>query len=358
MTGDATSENIHDGEPVPRPYAPSWVDLLTGWIERLPGPSWAFYLLLWLVLSLLANAVKWLDGSLSPGAIDPLLVFIVADTVYFLGLIHYLNGAADRALRAFRPALAVSEDEYARLHYQLTTLPALPTLLVSGLGAAVAGLSTLFNPNPPAYAASPAGIVFDAVTYIATMTFLGALLYHTVHQFTTVNRIHATATRLNLFQPDPLYAFSGLAIRTVVGYVVLVDVTYLFMLQFMRDQASDPAVLGLFIFMVLVAVVTFVLPFLGMHGRMEEEKSRLEAEASQRLEVAIAELHRRIDAGDMSNFTELQRGMAALKIEREVLEDIPTWPWEPGTLRLVITAMLLPVIVWLAQRLAGQFVGL
>jgi len=26
-----------------RPYAPSWVNLLTNWIESLPGPAWAAY---------------------------------------------------------------------------------------------------------------------------------------------------------------------------------------------------------------------------------------------------------------------------------------------------------------------------
>jgi hypothetical protein len=31
-------------ETKPRPYAPSWIDRLTAWVERLPGPSWLYYL--------------------------------------------------------------------------------------------------------------------------------------------------------------------------------------------------------------------------------------------------------------------------------------------------------------------------
>jgi hypothetical protein len=32
------------GKSKPQPYAPSWIDRLTAWVERLPGPSWSYYL--------------------------------------------------------------------------------------------------------------------------------------------------------------------------------------------------------------------------------------------------------------------------------------------------------------------------
>lgn len=28
---------------VPKPYPPSWLDRLTAWVDRLPGPYWAYY---------------------------------------------------------------------------------------------------------------------------------------------------------------------------------------------------------------------------------------------------------------------------------------------------------------------------
>ncbi len=358
MTEDTTAQPSHHIEPAARPYAPSWVDALIAGVQRLPGPSLAYYLGAWLLLFLLANVVKWLDGSQPPGTLEPLWALRVVHGVYFLALMHYLKGAASRAFHSFCPALAVGEGESAELCYRLTTLPAWPTLLVSGLGLTMAIWFVLFEPAPTDYVTSPLAAIFDGMGLVFTLTTLGAMLYHTVHQITTVSRIHATATRIDLFRPAPLHAFSGLAGRTVVGYILIMDPTILYFLGFMREEIHDPRTLGVLAFMTLLVAASFFLPLLGMHRRMEEEKTRLQTEANQRLEATIAELHRRIDAGDMASFTELQRGLTALDIEREALTDIPTWPWQPGTLRLVITALLFPVIVWSVQRILEYLAGL
>ena len=357
MTKDATA---HNSETVMLLYPPSWVDRFIDWVKRLPGPSWLCYLVLWFAPFLMANAIKWLDGSQPPGTIELFSTISVSDGVYFLALMHYLKGTAGAAIRAFRPALAVSEDEYTKLDYQLTTLPARGVLLASGIGAAIAGLTVLFNPNVPGagYTTSLLATVFGSGIAIFTFAVTAALVYQTIHQLTMVSRIQAAATRINLFQPDPLYAFSGLTARTAMGYLLLADTAVLVMLEFMREEAIDPMALGIMVFMMLLAAVTFVLPLLGMHRRMIEEKARLESEANRRLEAAIAELHRRLDADDLTGMTELYRAITSLEIERDVLAKIPTWPWQPGTLRVALSPLLLPVAVWLIQRLLERFAGL
>ncbi|MFQ5596379.1 MAG: hypothetical protein ACE5HA_19725 [Anaerolineae bacterium] len=55
--------------------------------------------------------------------------------------------------------------------------------------------------------------------------------------------------------------------------------------------------------------------------------------------------------------TELHRAMSSLEIEREVLARIPTWPWQPGTLRGVASAVSLPVLVWLIQQILAYYLG-
>ena len=354
MTKDAT---VHNGESVAQPYPPSWVDRFADWVKRLPGPSWLFYLVLWLALFLMANAIKWLDGSEPLGTIKPFYTVGASDSVYFLALTHYLKGAAGAALRAFRPALTMSEAEYNRLYYQLTTLPARGALLAGGIGAAIAALAVLLNPTVPNpyYHTSLVAIVFGSVMAILIFACFGALVYQTTHQLTMVGRIHATVTHINLFQPDPLYAFSGLTARTAMGYLILADTALLAMYEFMSE--TDPLALGIMVFMMLLAAVTFVLPLLGMHRRMVEEKGRLESEANRCLEATIAELHRRLDAGDLTEIDGLNSAMESLEIERNVLAKIPTWPWQPGTLRIAISPVLLPVAVWLIQRLLERLGG-
>jgi hypothetical protein len=91
--------------------------------------------------------------------------------IYLLGLIHYLDHSAAAALARFRLVLTVDDPGYQRLCYQLTTLPARPTLLAAALGV-VYGLATLLinvisaqNPGvtsaqtPGSGAGSPVAIV-------------------------------------------------------------------------------------------------------------------------------------------------------------------------------------------------------
>jgi hypothetical protein len=357
-TNPTIQQSAANTETMPQPYPSSWADRFIDWVERLPVPSWLFYLVLWFALFLMANAVKWLDGSEPLGTIKPFYTVGASDGVYFLALMHYLKGAAGAAVRAFRPSLTMSEAEYNKLHYQLTTLPARCALLASGIGGGIAALTVLLNPTVPNpyYYSSLLATIFGGGVAILIFACFGACVYQTIHQLTMVSRIHATVTRINLFQPDPLYAFSGLTARTAMGYLLLADTAVLIMYEFTLE--ADPMTVGIMVFMMALAMVTFVLPLLGMHRCMVEEKTRLESEANQRLEAAIAELHRHVDVGDLTEMTELYRAIASLEIELDVVAKIPTWPWQPGTLRVAISPLLLPVAVWLIQRLLERFAGL
>ena len=97
---------------------------LTAAVERLPGPAGLFYGLLLLALTLVNHALQWMDGTLPLGAFERLRITDAIPPVYFLALTHYLNTVARRALEKFRPALEVDDSAYARLRYELTTLPA------------------------------------------------------------------------------------------------------------------------------------------------------------------------------------------------------------------------------------------
>jgi len=47
----------------------------------------------------------------------------------------------------------------------------------------------------------------------------------------------------------------------------------------------------------------------------------------------------------------------SLLSEKAELASIPTWPWETATLRAVVTALVLPAVLWLITRILERVLG-
>ncbi len=73
--------------------------------------------------------------------------------------------------------------------------------------------------------------------------------------------------------------------------------------------------------------------------------------------AALAELHERVDSGDLQGVEDLNSAIASLEIERQALSRIPTWPWQPETVRLLATALVLPLVLLLAQVVLQVLTG-
>ena len=331
--------------PADVPYRPSWVDQLTQVIERLPVPVWVSYLVLLAGTVLLLSAANWIGGLDPPGTLNRDLAAYAVLGVYMLGLMHYLNHVAGSKIESFRPALELSQAEYERLRYTLTTLPARQGALVglAGLAFIAAGIA-----GDPAAAGIPTLHPAVVVGRIAVLGFNfavgGVLIYHTVRQLRMVSRIHALASRIDLFEPAPLYAFSNLTARTGSGLVLLAAYGF----------AVEPLINIVTVItngvIIAVATAAFVLPLRGMHQRLLVEKRRLQLQADQRFKATLGKLHRSVDGEDLSDADPLNKTLASLQIEREALARLPTWPWQAGTLRAFISVLLVPIILWLIFR--------
>jgi predicted PurR-regulated permease PerM len=105
----------------------------------------------------------------------------------------------------------------------------------------------------------------------------------------------------------------------------------------------------------LIAVASFIWPLWEMHNLLVREKARQEAELSQRVAGAIAEIKKRMDAGELAGMEQMKNSMESLTLAQGVLDKVPTWPWQAETIRAVVTALLLPVVLWLIQRALDRF---
>lgn len=339
------------------PYPPSWVDKLTDWVRRMPVPAPAFYLALGLGLSLAHLAlvllsVDWASGTLALGTVV-LYSFLNGMTpAYLLGLVHYLDNSAAAAMSRFRPVLEADDSGYTRLCYQLTTLPPRPTTLAAGLGVIYTFVALLVNVfatgDQGAGAVSPFLIALSVGFSLLIYVLVAVLVYHTLHQLRMVNKIYTEHTRINLFQLGPLYALSGLTARTAIGIAIP---TYLWFqinsLFSPRASASDifqTVVLG------SVTVLTFVVPLLGAHNLLAREKQRLQDGAARRVEVTLAALHARVDAGELGDLGEHKEALNVLMTEQGLLDRLRTWPWRTETVRGLGLTFLLPILIWVVQR--------
>lgn len=345
---DATTTSVQAAQPTQPtlPYTPSWVDRLQDWVQRLPGPAWTAYAGLGLALFALDAAAKWSDGTYPAGFV-PWHLVLAFSGAYYLALMHYLDQGAGLALDHSRPALTGDEAFYETLRYRLTTLPARPTLL-AGLIGAICGL--IYYPLiPPELLAglheqsSPQAAAVVLVQWLLVWWAAGTFCYHSLHQLWWVNRIYTSYTHINLFEIGPLYVFARFAARTALGLLALMYAW----IATTGAAWTRPEYLALAGTVLLVAAATFVAPLWGVHRLLSDEKTRLLGEANRVMQTATADLHRRVQSGDLSNMNVLKTALDGLVIERTMLDKISTWPWQAETARGMATALVVPVVLWL-----------
>jgi hypothetical protein len=335
-------------------YPPSWVDRLQDWVQQLPLPRWVFYAGLGLCLFALEVAVKWSDGSY-PQRFHPLHPLLAFSPGFYLAMMDYLDQGAGAALSSFRPAMHTDPDGYEALQYQLTTLPARPTLF-TGLVAVLCWIIYLLVAPPDSFTASglftsPQAFTVEAGLWLLCWWALTALFYHTFHQLRWVSHIYTSHTQINLFEITPLYSFAWLSARTALGLSVI-----LYSWSVAAGGPSSPERLALGGSIVLLVAITFVWPLWGVHRLLATEQTRLRGEADRQMQAAIADLHQRMQSGDLGDMAALKYAMDGLVIERSMLDKVSTWPWQPGTTRALTAALLGPVVLWLILRILERIV--
>ncbi|MBF8290093.1 MAG: hypothetical protein HW391_1061 [Chloroflexi bacterium] len=351
----ATASQPVDAASSSRPYAPSWVNLLTSWIEALPGPAWVAYgvamtggvlLSAWSAIAVAAELSLAVGGALYYGA----LPFAV------IALIHSLDRTASSALGVLRPVLAMDDAEISETHHQMTVAPARPAMIVTLIAAIV---------GPVTYALDPIGsqiVGYGPVTLffrwawesLITAVFL-ILIYHSFRQLRLISRIHERVGRIDVFDQAPLYAMSRVTSSTAVGLLLLL-VPSLFLFPAEAGVSYLVITAGWYGFAVIVCGAAFALPMRGMHDRLVAEKRRLQGEIGRRITSTLEAVQVAVDAGDVAAIEARNRALATLVASRDVVNRVPTWPWSTGALTGFASAIVLPIVLFLVQRVLSQLV--
>jgi hypothetical protein len=94
-----------------------------------------------------------------------------------------------------------------------------------------------------------------------------------------------------------------------------------------------------------------------VNQHLVSEKRRLVAALNQRVERTLGHLHRDVDDHDLSEAEQVNEAISALNAERDMLTRIPTWPWRAGTLTSFLSAVGLPIILFLIQVIITDWFG-
>jgi hypothetical protein len=314
-------------------------------------PAMAGLLLVW------AHAILWATGRLPVGTFDQTLTVGVAYGPYTLAALAYLNRVAGRALDAFWPATGWPDRDRPSWAQAFTTVRAglgLPSLILGIVVAIVA-----FQSAPAAvtgtddqsrliYAIAllPIAIFGYAITVLA--------IAHTSRQLRLVARIHRQAGAIDPFDRGPVYAFSRFTAQ--IGLAFLISGYYTLTLN-SSFQSGNLVGLGVLGIVIVLSAACFILPLMGIHDRLVGEKEALLAGVEDRVSKLAQELYRRIDAGEYDGTKVINEAIAAAGAIRERIAKLPTWPWEPQLLRGFLSALLLPVVVFVITRLIGGQIG-
>ncbi len=337
--------------PTPPLHRASWLDHFFDAVRGAPAPAWLCYVGLWLLLFALFAGLAWGDKLLSPA----ILLLVAADEalyiVYYLALMHYLDHTANAAMAQFRPLLALDDAAFARLRYELTTLPAAGALLAAGAGSAVTLISLQFTPAD-AILALVIRQPSTQAAFLAGNAILAIFVYHTVRQLCLVSRIHKLVTHLTPYRRGPVYAFSRLTALTALGWILGQS---LGLSPRIAPLLTPDKLILLWLPLGVLATLLFVLPLAGVHHLLAREKARLRAEVEQRVEATLQQVHSRQDTSELESVGNLKTLLDTLLAERDLVTRLPTWPWRPGALAGFASALLLPLAIWLIQQLLANW---
>lgn len=338
-----------------RPGLVGPIGRLLTWRAAAGWPGVALVVGVWLALIAWGQAVLWANGRLPVGSIDPQLAVLSAYTPYGIAATIVGSRIAAGALRRFWPATGWPDSERDDWTRRFMSLPAGAEWLVLAFGAVV-GLGAL--------AAAPAGLLGPEIgrswtylaylpTYVLGYAILAAGTFIALRWLGLVARIHREAAAIDPFDRGPIYAFSR--VTGWAGLVYLGGIYYT--LAFNSSLQGQVFGIAFLAISMLVSVLAFVVPLWGIHTRLIQAKAELLSDLDRRASALSAEMYARIDAGAFDSTKVVSDSIGGLGLLRDRIEHLPTWPWPPQLLRGFLSALLLPVVVYVVTRVISNLLA-
>jgi hypothetical protein len=205
----------------------------------------------------------------------------------------------------------------------------------------------------PELTAQSVGLWF-AVPYMTigfSLVFL--LVYQTIRRLLLMIDVYALVEKINIFNLQSLYTLSGLNVRT--GFVLIIYLNLNLVARLLLETGPQSTVIAITLVEVILIVLVFILPVLGIHQRIQKNKDELLNENGAKLELVNHDLNVLLGRKKLSEIGDYERGISILLTIRKEIRAISTWPWNPATFRGFLSAVLLPILLFVMQQVLLRF---
>ena len=338
-----------------RPYRPNFIHAFYSWLDRLPIADWLFIVLLFPAVGIAQHLVAWSRGMLSPGefSYDLGTAALYLTPGLLLGI--YLLKGAPKALEDYRPLLDVTDEKYADLKYRFITIPGGLGTLFFLIGAAM-GVASGFSDMAVAPAVDYAFPQMRIGIWMIGSGVAFLFAYQVARQLRQIGAFYAIPDRIDPFNRRPLYGLSRYT--ATLGVLVFVVILLSFADPTAYAAYSNTALIAYFSSLVVLTLLVFYLPLAGAHRRLLSEKDRLLQEVNSRIATILTRIHSAaFEQQDYQDVGGMRTVLSALREEEQTIQALSTWPWRPGTLTGVLSALLLPVVLLLIREVITRLLG-
>jgi hypothetical protein len=334
------------------PYTPNWLYRMHRVIDRLPSGTLA--LAFTIFSAVLHHLVAWEKGLIPRGEIKMYFVMVGPFIVLFPLLWTFLAQRATRSLHDFYSLQQTSQKHVQRTIAEFISIPTLSGTLAFIAGGVFGGVSFFVLALPLLPLAGQTLPAFSILSWSLSNAFVAVLVYRSLHQAKMVSKLYAKL-EIDIYNTRPIYALSNFGgLTSLVGVGLVYGLTFIGFTDFFYSPMGW-IYQGL---MTAVSLGLFFAPLVRVNRRLRRAKDQVLAALGSDLRHVQQELHAALRKKKLSGMADLRNAAEALKSQIEYVQKIPTWPWQPETLRGVVSPLLLPVIVYLFQRYLSGFLGL
>ena len=108
----------------------------------------------------------------------------------------------------------------------------------------------------------------------------------------------------------------------------------------------------------LTAAMLFLFPLLGINGRLRQAKEDLLIQAGDNIRMVNEQINSAAQKRDFSKLEKVRGSLSVLRESKELVEKIPTWPWQSNALGNFLFPLLIPFFAFLIQLFIERGFGL